>query len=659
MDGFYTDKKYESFKIQDQSQAQRHEVAKEIPQTKPSEPISLDEGLFYEIEYDSCPMPGVGKFVLKSQKITEYEKIAESKNIADPEKIAEPDKITITKKIVEPANIAEPDIILVTKKIVEPEKITMPEKDEKRDLFRQMREISRAQRLVYNNSRFFDWRVQQDNAFIFYKQGMFMKDFSDNYSENVEFSQYFPYYQLMGYEQLRTYFTWRTEVRKGNVADTSLSYAFLYLYELLGNIGVSNPEDGLNQLMSFWKAFANFNKSIDKYVLKWLKDYHIYYELPHTFKDFIDQNNLTSHYPKIMNTEDKFNMFCNLSRYDIRKSTFFTDGNEKLITDCFYFVMNKLKELLKDNGINLNETLFQPTKKMSEWKPFKDALFYPWLKQPDRRIVLSENEIFICNNNKWSFNSVITSESGRKLIGYMMKQMEVALRKVTSYKYKLSASINTVTHEAVGKLKNAGLSLETIINNAVSEFYKEATKTVVIVDHEALSRIRQEALDTQEKLIVPEQDKMQIPIIPALNQTKQLIPVNHSPKQANHPTPDNIEPIQLDLSMIFKQDMPSIVPSISPTIAPSMPPPDILPTSVSDPWWNLKNTLTEIEIKALSVVLHGETELKRYADECGMMLEVLVDGINEKAMDFISDNLLDEEFALYDDYKKQVKELIG
>ena len=40
------------------------------------------------------------------------------------------------------------------------------------------------------------------------------------------------------------------------------------------------------------------------------------------------------------------------------------------------------------------------------------------------------------------------------------------------------------------------------------------------------------------------------------------------------------------------------------------------------------------------------------------MLEVLVDGINEKAMDFIGDNLLDEEFVLYDDYKEQVKELI-
>lgn len=567
MDGFHTDKKYEPIKIHGRQPFSAAGAFKELSQKQTDEPVSLDEGSFYEIEYDSCPIPGVGKFVLKSQKIAE------------------------------------------------------PEKDEKRVLFGQMREIARAHRSTFDNSRFFERRVQQDNSKIFYKQGMFMKDFSDDFSENVPFSQYFPYYQLMGYEQLRTYFTWRTEVRKGNVSDISLSYVFLYIYELLGNIGVSDPQDGLNQLMYFWRAFTNFNKSIDKYVLRWLKDYHIYYELPHSFKEFIDQNNLTKHYPNMVDTEDNFNLYCTISKYDIRKSTFFTDDNVKLITDCFYFVINKLENIFEDCGINLNESIFQASKKMSEWKPFKDALFYQWMNQADRRVVLSQNEIYICSNNKWAFSKVITSENGRQLIGYILKQMEVALRKVTKYKFKLSANIHAVTHEAIGKCNEAGLSLETIINDAVTEFYKEATKTVVTVDQIALSRIRQEALYTQEKLIVPEQEKPFVPVIPV--------------------------PTQLNLPFTTMQDTPSIQP------------PEIAPTPMCDTWESLKNTFTETELKALSVVLHGEIELKKFADECGIMLEVLVDGINEKAMDFIGDNLLDEEFALYDDYKKQVKELIG
>lgn len=608
MDGFDTNKKYESFKIQGRQQVQGDKGANVLPQVKSAEPVSFEQGSFYEIEYDSCPIPGVGKFVLKPQKIEE------------------------------------------------------PEKDEKRELFGQMRDIARSHRLTYDNSKFYDRRVQQDNAIIFYKQGVFMKDFSDDYAEDVQFSQYFPYYQQMGYEQLRTYFTWRTEVRKGHVADTSLSYVFLYIYELLGNIGVSDPQEGLNQLMSFWTAYSSYNKSIDKYVLRWLKDYHIYYQLPHSFKDFIDNNNLTKYYPTLTNIDDKFNLLCNLSKYDIRKSTFFTEDNEKLIMDCFYLVIDKLKLIFEENKIDFEESIFQATKKLTEWKPFKDALFYPWLKQADRRIVLSEHEIFICSKNQWSYSTVLTSEHGRQLIGYIMKQMEVALRKATNYKFKLSANIDMVAHEVVGKLTKAGLSLEMIINNTVTEFYKEETKTVVTVDQVALSRIRQEALVTQEKLIVPEQEKL------IISEQEKLL-VTEQEKM--------IVTEQLTLSFEDLQDMPSkpqleikslpelkplseikSLPKIEP-LSKAEPPSEIEPVPIHNAWESLKDTLTEIELNALAVVLHDGTELKKYANECNIMLEVLVDGINEKAMDFIGDNLLDEEFILYDDYKEQVKEWIG
>lgn len=500
------------------------------------------------------------------------------------------------------------------------QKIEQPEKDEIRNLFYSMRDIERAHRSTFNYKRFFDKKVQHDNAVILYKQGMFMKDFTDQYADKIPFSSYFPYYQMMGYGQLRTYFTWRTEVRKGNVTDTSLSYAFLYIYELLNNIGVDDPQEGLDKLMSFWNAFSVYNKGIDKYVLRWLKDYHIYYELPNSFKEFIEKNNLSMYYPGIADTGDDFDLFCAISKYDIRKSAFFTDDKIKLITDCFHFVTNKLRQVFMARGIHFDESIFQPTKKMSVWQPFKDALFYQWLKQPDRRIVLSENEIYMCSQNKWTFSTVITTESGRQLIGYVMKQMESDLRKVTKYKFKLSANVNTVTHTVVGKLNEAGLSLEKIVGDAVMEFYRETTKTVVKVDHTALTRIRQEALATQEKLTVPEQDEQAV-----------------------------FASMPLDLTLTAVGNM------------PPMPQPVGESVSMADIWESFKNALTATETQALSVVLHGETDsnIKKFADEYGIMPEVLVDGINEKAMDFIGDNLMDEEFVLYDDYKDQVKEMVG
>jgi hypothetical protein len=535
---------------------------KASPQIQTSTHATLPDGMFYEIEYDSTNIPGVGKFVLKSQKIE------------------------------------------------------APETDALRERFREMRDIARTHRSTLDPSRFFDRRVQHDSGILFYKQGMFMKDFTDDYTLSTPFSSYFPYYQMMGYEQLRTYFTWRTEVRKGNVFDTSLSYAFLYMYELLSNIGVSDPEDGLTKLVSFWKAFQVYNKTVDRYILRWLKDYHIYYELPLSFKEFVDKNDLAAHYPKMADTNDNFDLFCAISKYDIRKSAFFTEDNAKLVTDCFYFVTDKLRGILTENGIHFDESVFQPTKKMSVWTPFKDALFYPWIKQNDRRIVLSENEIYLCKNNQWAFSTIPATESGRQLIGYIMKQMESVLRKLKNYKHKLSANLDAVTHELVGQLSAIGASLDSIVSDAVAEFYKEATKTVVTVDRRALIKIRQDALITQEKLTVQEQEEPLIPVLKPLN--------------------------------------------LSLPAAPDMPPmPSSEQACSNDIWESFKNALTEIEIIALSEALNGETAIKEFADTCGIMPEVLVDSINEKAMDIIGDSLMDEDFVLYDDYKEQVKELVG
>lgn len=61
--------------------------------------------------------------------------------------------------------------------------------------------------------------------------------------------------------------------------------------------------------------------------------------------------------------------------------------------------------------------------------------------------------------------------SGRQLIGYIMKQTESELRKVTKFKHKLSADIHLVDSELIKKLESVGLSLNDIIHEAVNEYY--------------------------------------------------------------------------------------------------------------------------------------------------------------------------------------------
>jgi len=527
--------------------------------------LSFDDGPFYVIDYDANPIgnagkiEGVGRFVLQKQKI-------------------------------------------------EPR-----EKDEIRDLFHSMRDISRENRSVYfRSNRFFDKRAQREKALVFRKQALFMKDFNDDYANSAPLASYFPDYQMLDYEQLRAYFTWRTKVRQGNVTETSLSYGFLYIYELLNNIGVDNPKEGLVQLMSFWKAFCVYNDAIDKYIIRWLKDYHIYYELPQPFSDFAKENGLTRHYPKMTNPDDTFEFFRAISKYDIRQSAFYLAGNQKLVQDCFCFVINQLRQTLQTIDAHFDDSLFGASKKTAPWQPFKDAVFHPWLRQPNRKVVLSENEIYICEDNNWTTSAVITTESGRRLIGYIMKQTESVLREAANYKHKLSANISTVEHVIINTLKTAGVSLEKLIGDSVTKFYKEATRTVVTVDRSALSRIRQEALITQERLVVPEQERAFV-----------------LPQIAPNPVTEAVHEVTVNKS-----------------------------NPLNDGWASFKASLSELELQALTLVSHDGAALKQFADDNGIMLEVLMDCINGKAMDFIGDNLLDNEFQLYDDYSKQAKEMV-
>ena len=608
--------------------------------------LSLWDDLYYEIEYDTTPMPGVGKYVLKSQTLQ------------------------------------------------------TPERDEIRELFDRMREIARRNRIqVYGSSQFYNKKVQQERAGIFYKQGQYMKDFQDEFEEVVPYSEYYPCYQMMGYKQLRTYFTWRTKVRQGQVEDTSLSYAYIYIYELINNIGVADPREGLEKLLAFWKVFREYQPAIDKHVPGWLKDYHIYYELEQSFQEFVTENGLMEWYPELDRSDDVFAMYCGLSRYDIRKSKFYTQDRESLIQDCFRFTVLKLSEVMSEHGIRFEDFVYANPAVLALWMPFQDALFYPWMAQNARRVMVSPREVYLCSQSQWYYQVSMPLEGGRQFLGYLFKQMEAVLRQTVKYKYKITTDISMVPSSVLHKLEMAGISLESGITEAVGEFYREVTKTVVTVDRETLEKIRRESLQTQEKLLVPEEDglgmgEMQTSLFQTLgsevksteNGMSETGDFPWSNPEADMPekwgftglNPES-EPTESYMAekrnlsrsglesetskygMIgkrtFSQSGLEEEPAEAELVKANIQ--DHAASVPLDPWTELKAALSQTQLEALRRALTGEANMKEFADANGVMLEVLADGINEKAVDLVGDSLLDEEFMVYEDYVEQIKEILG
>jgi len=136
----------------------------------------------------------------------------------------------------------------------------------------------------------------------------------------------------------------------------------------------------------------------------------------------------------------------------------------------------------------------------------------------------------------------------------------------------------------------------------------EPEKIIVSVDTDSLKKIRKDALVTQERLIVED-------------------------------APDFIAPHP------FKEQN-SSQPLIS---APEKP---------IDVWEAFKVSLSQTETDALTIILQSG-DINTFANKEGIMLEVLVDSINEKASDIIGDCILDlaDTLEIYPEYENDLKAL--
>lgn len=461
-------------------------------------------------------------------------------------------------------------------------------------------------------------------AKVFYRQAKFMEDYQDDFSGWVNFSSFYPYYQKMGHRQLRTYFTWRSLVRRGTVEEVSLSYAFLYIYELLNNIGVENSAEGLQKLLFFWRAFREFDQKLDAYVPAWLKDYHVYYPLEHSFRDFVEEEELEMYYPTLFSaeadSENNFAVFSGIAKYKIQKSIFYNEETAQCIAGCFCYILEQLRQQLAEKGQTFESLLFYPMPKTSAWTPFSKAIFYPAGRHPDRQVVLSDREAYACRNQQWSFHTAILSENGKALVGYMMKEMEASLRERQKFRYKLVAKPEICDERTRSALVKCGILFPAFIRKCVSDYFAQINRREVTVNAENLRQIRREALRTQEKLIVPEETAL----------------VQESPKKEAEKK-----------EAVFTQEIPRGTRPI-----PRQPQKDI--------WERMRECLTENEMEALKIALAGGN-IKAFALQSGTMLEVLLDGINDKAMDCIGDAVLEleDEAVIYDEYREKLMEMVN
>lgn len=318
------------------------------------------------------------------------------------------------------------------------------------------------------------------NADIFIEQGKFMEEFTDNYKENVPFQEYYPTYSSMNNKQLRTYLTWRTGIRNGELIQTSLSYVFVYIYELINNIGVENPLEGIEKLSWLLKNHSKFGTEIKKYLVQWIKDYYVCNVFNISFKEIVKKYKLENYYPAVVTPTDNnkysFRKLSTISKYKIEDSKFFSEENKEYIMHCFDKVICNMTPLLSLYGTDFDELISGEGEVTTWWKPFHGAV-YRETKGKDKKTIIANNEIYELKDGQWlAYKPPQYSNVAAFVFGYIIKKIESDLRVLTNYRYKLSPNIGSLQEQIRGLYAVTNKIICVISDTAFEEIIDETTK---------------------------------------------------------------------------------------------------------------------------------------------------------------------------------------
>lgn len=366
----------------------------------------------------------------------------------------------------------------------------------------QMRKYRQMRKINKNGSFYNDNDVK-----IFYEQAMFMQDFEDDFSYTGEFIHYFPTYQAMSDNQLRGYFSWRTKLRKGEVAKTSLSYVFVYIYELLNQVGVSSALDGYHKLMLFWQNYKEHEPRISHYMKVWLTDYVIYYNLDKNLLLELSEHQEEQYLIMILNYKshtksqvvEALNYF---SSYNIFKSKLYKTYPED-VTEIAYTVFDTLSDYYEKNRKNDFCTKCFGVRTSVPYPIFKSAIFLKTRRIKDGCFVINEINQYIVKNNTWYHESYPLLKKRNKTIGELLKTIDSVMREMYNLKSQLTID------------KPIKLYIQ-IIKKTVEELQvqkKQNEKQEVNIDITKFNKIRESSIIMQERLVIAEETVEMIPEI--------------------------------------------------------------------------------------------------------------------------------------------------
>ena len=533
------------------------------------------------------------------------------------------------------------------------------------DQYRKMREISRWQEDPKGGAG--RWLSEAE---LFYRQGLLMADFEDDCPYNGTFKSYFPTYNAMSDRQLRGYFTWRAQVRRGTVEETSTSLAFLYLYELICGIGVDDPLDGFNKIKAFWDAYRAFEPGIDRFARVWLQDYAVFHaldpkllrdsktvmfdyaliELRRAARDLVPAPAPSGQPPTRRKTseptlplppdevrEERLMAAINaLSTYNLSSSRLDRSHHRDLrhVACAVYVRMARYYDTHRKTGIVAS--LFGEETAMP-YTMFASAVFFAPERHEDCEYRLDPIHIYRCQNGFWECMRIHSSRQKSSKLGEMMRACDQRLRLALDPAHPLK-------EEKVPKY------LAKIIDDEIVAWlsWDAAHQPVKIdIDLSQLGHIRSAAVQTREALLIDEEREDGAPVEAEATLIAQPN-TESAPGMTAEPGEMTIRQNEPDEPTVSTEEFGVVAPLLASVDAPVTP----APTEAANKLAPAEDTflralLEQNAAQATSAVAHS-----------GQSEDMLVDSINEALFDLVGDTVIEFGAAgpqIIEDYEADVR----
>ncbi|MGC5771857.1 TerB N-terminal domain-containing protein [Paenibacillus pabuli] len=442
----------------------------------------------------------------------------------------------------------------------------------------------------------------------------------------VPFMSYWPTYGVMSAPQRKWYMYWRTEVRQGRFPDTDLSYLFVHIYELINGIGWQEPQSGYNQLKELWINYRERLPQLDVYMQEWIIDFGLVHKLNMPISEMVDLASgylpmevLDMELQRLLNnhrSEISLKLLQRYYDYDITLSKFYRDGGKDVLEQYIPRVMSLVDSYLlrtREAGISDQFELRNKERTM-ERMLFRKAVY------DDSIYGKSVQLTYIPIGEHTDFVQFVTR---------IFRCTENKCRELLGFRGRLR-----------GKTLEPELAhvIERYLDKAfAAEHAPAAEQPMIRIDAEKLVSLQEESEYVRRALMIEEEPVCEDGDSEANVLTPSSVHETEDLKRAKHTKASNEQEPFVEVHINPSEEQVGTEPLTLQWEAAS--------SDLDEEWVHFSGMLSPQHVQAIHALLGGnpDAELMRVAERHGTMPALLLDEINDLAMESIGDLLVEDD----------------